>query len=123
MQEVKIMDKKCSKYEGLFVFSDEETLNNHIAECEDCKAEHEKMQKVSDLLGEVKFYYRSQNNRKRKLKVVCALAMLAFLGGSFGMFMPDDDLLDSLMYGQSLSAEELGFPVDSCGLIMVDDEF
>ena len=117
------MDKKCSKYEGLFVFSDEETLNNHIAECEDCKVEHEKMQKVSDLLGEVKFYYRAKNNRRRKLKVVCALAMLAFLGGSFGMFMPDDDLLDSLMYGQSLSAEELGFPVDSCGLIMVDDEF
>ena len=43
-----------------------QAVESHLAECEDCKAEHEKMQKVSDLLGEVKFYYRSQNNRKRK---------------------------------------------------------
>ena len=40
------MDKKCSKYEGLFVFTDELTLQNHIAECEECRKEHEKMEKV-----------------------------------------------------------------------------
>ena len=41
------MEKNCSKYEGLFVFSDEKTLNEHLAECSYCRAEHEKMQKVS----------------------------------------------------------------------------
>ena len=40
------MKDKCSKYEGLFIFSDKETLLNHVNECEDCKLEHEKIQKV-----------------------------------------------------------------------------
>ena len=117
------MDKKCSKYEGLFVFSDEETLNKHLEECEDCRVEHEKMQKVSDLLGEVKFYYRSQSNKRRKLRVVCALMFFSIFCGTFGAFTLDSDLGDALMYGETLSAEDLGFPVDSYGLLMVDDEF
>ena len=117
------MEKKCSKYEGLFVFSDEETLNKHIAECDDCKAEHEKMQKVSDLLSEVKFYYRSKKRRAMKLKAVCALLMFMFFSATFGVVSTDSDLGDALMYGDTLSAEDLGFPVDSYGLLMVDDEF
>ena len=60
------MDKKCSKYEGLFIFSDNETFEKHLEECPDCKAEHEKMQKVSDLISETKFYYKSKANRKRQ---------------------------------------------------------
>ena len=117
------MENKCSKYEGLFVFSDEKTLNEHLSECEDCRKEHDKMQKVSDLLGEVKFYYRSKKRRKMKLKVVCALLMFMFFSATFGVVSNDSDLADALMYGQALSAEDLGFPVDSYGLLMVDDEF
>ena len=69
------MENKCSKYEGLFIFSDEETLQKHLEECSDCRVEHDKMLKVSELIGETKFYYRSKSNRKRKLKAVCALAL------------------------------------------------
>ena len=47
------MTKKCDKYEALFKFADEETLMAHLAECEDCRAEHEKMQRVSELIKEV----------------------------------------------------------------------
>ena len=47
------MDNKCTKYEGLFVFSDEETLKSHLNECEECRLEQEKMDKVSDLINEV----------------------------------------------------------------------
>ena len=117
------MDDKCSKYEGLFIFSDEATLNKHIEECEDCKAEHEKMQKVSELLGEVKFYYRSKKRRAMKMKAVCALLMFMFFSTTFGVVSTDSDWADTLMYGDALSAEDLGFPVDSYGLLMVDDEF
>ena len=117
------MDNKCSKYEGLFIFSDEETLNNHLLECDDCKVEHEKMQKVSDLLGEVKFYYRSKKRRTMKLKAVCALLMFMFFSATLGVVTTDSDWADALMYGEVLSAEDLGFPVDSYGLLMVDDEF
>ena len=117
------MNKKCSKYEGLFVFSDEMTFNQHILECNDCKLEHEKMQKVSSLLDEVKFYYRSKNKQKRKLKAICALLLFMVFTATFNVFSNDSDLADSLMYGETLSAEDLGFPVDSYGLLMVEDEF
>ena len=117
------MDNKCSKYESLFIFSDEETLQKHLEECSDCRAEHEKMQKVSDLIAETKFYYRSKSNRKRKLKAVCALALFMFFSASFGVINNDEDFAEALMFGDTLSAEELGFPVDSYGLLMVDDEF
>lgn len=117
------MDKKCSKYEGLFIFSDEQTLLQHIEECPDCRAEHEKMQKISDLIGETKFYYRSKINRKRKLKAVCALALFMFFSATIGVINNDEDFAEALMYGDTLTAEDLGFPVDSYGLLMVDDEF
>ena len=117
------MDKKCTKYEGLFVFSNEEALNKHLEECSDCKLEHEKMQKVSDLLSEVKFYYRSKKRRAMKLKAVCALMMFMFFSATIGVVSNDSDLADALIYGDTLSAEDLGFPVDSYGLLMVDDEF
>lgn len=118
------MNKKCSKYEGLFVFSDEETFNQHILECEDCRLEHEKMQKVSSLIGEVKSHYYTKRRKIMKLKAVCAAAMIMFFSASFGVINEGgSDFADALMYGDSLSAEDLGFPVDSYGLLMVDDEF
>lgn len=115
------MDKKCSKYEGLFVFSDEETLMQHVEECEDCRLEHEKMQKVSDLIGEVKFYYKSKKQKLRKLRAICAALFLVVFSTTFCIVTMDDDLTDTLVYGNTLTAEEYGFPVDSYGLIMVDE--
>lgn len=115
------MDNKCNKYEGLFIFSDEKTLQEHIATCEDCKAEHEKMQKVSDLINEVKPYYmKKKKNTLRKLRAVAAVLLVVFFSATFGVIYNNEDLTDSLMYGESLSAEDLGFPVDSYGLLMVD---
>lgn len=115
------MDNKCSKYEGLFVFSDEETLKKHVEECEECKKEHAKMQKVSELIGEVKFYYKSKQRKLRKLRAVCAALFLVIFSTTFCVVTMDDDFTDMLVYGDTLSAEELGFPVDSYGLIMVDE--
>ena len=118
------MGNKCSKYEGLFIFSDEEALQNHLNECEDCRLEHEKMEKVSDLINEVKFHYHLKKKKVMKLKAVCAAAMIMFFSASFGVINEGgSDLADALMYGDTLSAEDLGFPVDSYGLLMVDDEF
>ena len=120
LQEVLIMDRKCTKYEGLFVFSNEKELNDHLAECEDCRAEHEKLQKVSALISEVKPYYIAKKNKLRKLRAVAAFLFIMFFSATFGVLYTDDDITDSLMYGESLTAEDLGFPVDSYGLLMVD---
>ncbi len=115
------MDNKCTKFEGLFVFSDDEMLKNHINECEDCRKEAENMEKVSALIDEVKLYYRAKNKKRPKLKLACAMLLLLFSTFTFGYVASNDDLLDSLKYGESLSAEDLGFPVDSYGLLMVDE--
>lgn len=115
------MDNKCTKYEGLFVFSDDETLKKHIEECDECRKEAEKMEKVSDLIDEVKFYYHAKNKKRPKFRVACAMLLLIFSTLTFIYVFSNDDLLDTLKYGDNLSAEDFGFPVDSYGLLMVDE--
>ena len=117
------MNKKCSKYEALFTFATQEELDKHLAECEECRLEQEKMDKVSDLISEVKFYYKSKEKSKKiKLRAVCAAIFLIFFGATFGVICNDFELQDALTYQEeNLSAEDLGFPVDSYGLIMVDE--
>lgn len=114
------MKDKCSKYESLFIFSDDETLKKHISECEDCRYENEKMQKVSELINEVKFYYRKKQKKIINFKIACAMSLVLFSTLSIGVMTTNDDIMDTLMYGDALTAEDLGFPVDSYGLIMVD---
>lgn len=118
------MENKCSKYEELFVSSaSEEELEKHVAECEECRAEFETQKKVSSLLDEVKmYYYAKRRKRIAGLRAACAVAFLVFSLVSVGSFaLTDDDLMDTLKYGDTLSAEDLGFPVDSYGLLMVDE--
>lgn len=112
------MDKKCTKYEGLFTFGTEEDLFEHIKECPDCAAEHEKMQKVSSLVQEVKPYYRKKRKNMQALKIACTVLFLVF--SSFSFTLMNTDVSDTLKYGTTLSAEDLGLPVDSYGLIMVE---
>ncbi|MCQ2738974.1 MAG: hypothetical protein MJ237_01965 [bacterium] len=114
------MNNKCTKYEGLFVFSDNETLMEHINSCEECKSEHEKMEKVSDLISEVKLYYKGRKQKFKQLKAVCVLFLFIIFSTSGIIIYDDAEIMESLMYGNTLSAEDLGFPVDSDGLLMVD---
>ena len=54
------MKEKCNKYEALFTFADENTLNEHLKVCADCRKEQEKMEKVSELIKEVKPFYKKK---------------------------------------------------------------
>ena len=74
-------NKKCNKYEALFIFNGEEALNEHIKECSDCKNEHDKYYKVSFSERDISLNYdlfvlysptrrifnRYKNNRKTYL--------------------------------------------------------
>lgn len=114
---------KCSKFEELFLQDNTEALEEHIGTCEFCRAEKEKMDKVSSILSEVKLYYYAKRKKSRtRLRAACAIFFLIFSALSFSVVIYDDDLMDTLKYGNTLSAEELGFPVDSYGLLMVDEE-
>ena len=100
------MDNKCSKYE----------------KCEECRKEDEVQKKVSSLIDEVKFYYYAQRKKRMtRLRAACAMVLLLFTTLSFSLAINNEDLTDTLMYGTTLSAEDLGFPVGSYGLLMVDE--
>ena len=117
------MENKCSKFEELFVNASQEELEKHVQECEKCRKEYEAQQKVSSLLNEVKMYYYSKRKKRiSRLRAACAVMFMVFSLASVGGFaLTNDDVLDTLKYGDTLSAEDLGFPVDSDGLLMVDE--
>ena len=114
------MKEKCTKYEGLFTFADDETFNEHLKVCEDCRKEQEMMDKVSDLLKEVKPFYIKKRKNTAALKLACAMFLILFSGTVMGIINFNTDISDIIKYGTVLSAEDLGFPVDSYGLIMVE---
>ena len=113
-------DNKCQKYEGLFVFSDDATFQAHLAECEDCRAEHERMQRVSQLLQEVKPHFVSERKKFAKFKIACAITFIMLSGTVLGLANFNNDVTDTLRYGTTLNAEDYGFPVDDYGFLLVE---
>lgn len=114
------MKDKCSKYESLFTFSDEKTLMAHVETCEDCRKEHELMGRISELIREVKPELQVRRKKHAQLKIACAAFAILLSGTVLGVINLNQDVSDTLRYGQTLSVEDYGFPVDSYGLIMVD---
>ncbi len=115
------MNNKCSKYEGLFIFADEKTLNEHVQNCGECKKEQEKFERVSELLQEVKpLYKKKKTNINLAIKAACALAIVFTGTMSFDILDAKYSIVDTFKYGQAISIEDIGFPVDSYGLLMVD---
>ena len=114
------MKEKCSKYEALFTFRTQEELNEHIQQCEDCRAEHEKMLRVSELIQEAKPYFKEKRKNIARLKVASALFALMISGTTLGVLNLNTDISDTLKYGTTLSYEDLGLPVDSYGLISLE---
>ncbi len=118
--EVKTMKDKCQKYEGLFIFGDEKDFLSHIETCGDCRAEHERMKKVSALIQEAAPQLRKKRQQFARLKLACASFVLILCVSTLGIVNLNTDIHDTLLYGQTLSVEDYGFPVDSYGLIMVN---
>lgn len=110
----------CKKYEGLFTFADEKEFLSHIENCPDCRAEHERMQKVSALIREVAPQIKEKRREFAKVKLACASFGIIFCFMTLGVINLNQDVHDIIMYGQTMSVEDYGFPVDSYGLLMVD---
>ena len=115
------MTNKCTKYETLFTFADEKTFLEHIENCPDCKAEHERMQKVSELIRNAKPYFIQKRRNFAKVKAACAIFVMFLSATTLGVINLNTDISDTIRYGTTLSAEDLGIPVDSYGLVMVDE--
>lgn len=119
-------EKKCTKYEGLFTFSSEEELNAHLGECEDCRHEQKEMDKISELIQEVKpYYFQKKRNSTNSFKVACVLFIGLFAGTLFGYFVQIPNI-SSVSSGYTTSSasysnvNEYGMPLDSYGLITVN---
>ena len=115
------MTKKCDKYEALFTFATDEEFRKHLLECEDCRREHEKMNRVSELIAEVKPQFAKRKDKYRNIKIACILCMVLFAGTTFQTADNNYIIVEQIMYGEQLTPEDLGFPTDSYGLIMVDE--
>ena len=114
------MNDKCTKYEALFTFATQEEFEEHIKNCPDCQKEHEKMQQVSKLIQEAKPCFVEHRRNFAKIKAVAASFALIILTATLGVINFDTDISDTIKYGTTLSAEDLGLPVDSYGLLMVE---
>ena len=114
------MNEKCNKYEGLFIFSDDATLKKHLEECPACQKEHEKMQRVSELLQEVRPHFLAKRKRTLQMKIACAVSFIFLSGTVLGLVNMNPDISDTIKYGSSLEAEDYGFPVDDYGFLLVE---
>lgn len=114
------MTDECSKYESIFTFRTEKELLEHIKICPQCAKVQEKMDRVSELIQEVKPHYLKKQNKKRVRAAACIAFFLMLGVTTLTLAGMNSDITDTLMYGTTLSAEDLGFPVDSYGLISVE---
>lgn len=113
-------ESKCNKYEAFFVFNDEKAFYEHIENCPDCKAEHEKYLKVSELVKEVGSEYLKRQEKHRKKTIMlkqaaCFLILLAGLSGFAGYKVYDYNSFqissadESYIYAMGLPTDEYGF--------------
>ena len=113
-------NKNCNGYESMYTFLSDEDFQKHLAECEECAAEHERMQRVSALIQEAKPYIKNQQRRRSiALKAACASFVLFCSMACFQLFMTTG-LYDEVVYNNSPTIEEMGLPVDEYGFLMIN---
>ncbi len=113
--------KKCDKYQAYFLFSNEAEFEKHLAECEDCRAEHEKFEKISSLVKEVAPAYTKRSRSKAfmaKVACVSVIMMFSFSFAGFYMLNPHDEVY--MNYAEGSVVGEMGYPTDNYGLLYVD---
>lgn len=114
-------EKKCDKYEAYFVFRDEEAFYEHIENCEDCRKEHEKYSKVSNLVKEVAPQYLKKME-KAKINNVKKLAccFIAFVGlTSFSGYKIYDEYSFQVSSVENSYIEDIGLPIDDYGFLEI----
>lgn len=112
-------EKKCSGYESKFTFLNDDDFKKHLEECEECRLEHLRMQRVTELIQEAKPYFNRNKSRKTFVKAACAAFVVFVMSGCYSMFTMSG-FYDNMVASNQPSIEEMGLPVDEYGLLMVD---
>lgn len=117
------MDKKCDKYESIFIFGNNEELQKHIEECEHCRKEHEDLKKVSSLIKETKPYYlKKYRNSKKIIKSVAGFFLICIVIFAVQNRFEKRSLLNEINIATNEDysvIEQMGLPTDDYGLFMV----
>lgn len=112
---------KCNKYEGYFIFKDDESLKKHLEECDECKKEHEKYIKVSSLLKEIAPIYLERENKRKMMtsakRLACCFVVFVCLVSFTGYKMYDNYLYQSNNSEQESYISEMGLPTDKYGFL------
>jgi len=117
------MNEKCTKFKSLYLFRNENELEEHLKECPDCRAEKERMDRVSELIQEVKPYYANQRKKSfARLQVACILCFGLFTGMLIGYFTQFGYMTanNSAYTETTQTTNEYGMPIDSYGLISLN---
>jgi len=120
------MKEICTKYESLFIFGTEQDLQAHIELCPDCRIEHEKMLKVTNLVREVKPLYR-KNSFNNKIMLKIAACFIIFTCSLWAYNNYTNKVIAELNYesellldnGSSMIANQ-GLPTDKYGLLATE---
>ena len=116
-------EKKCNGYESMFTFLNEEDFKKHLEVCEDCRNEHARMQKVSELIQEAKPFIKEQNRHKRILKTACAVLAVVCTTLSYPIFTVGYGAYQNtkmIEEQQMITADEMGLPVDEYGFLYIN---
>lgn len=113
-------EKTCNGYEAMYTFLSEDDFNKHLEVCEACAKEHARMQRVSELIQEAKPYIKEKQKQNRILKSAAAFFVVAFATLSIPVYMAGANMYDNMVAQNTLTAQELGFPVDEYGLLYVE---
>ena len=118
----KMNDKeKCNNYEAYFVFSSNKDFENHLENCEDCRQEHEKYRKVSQLVKEVAPIYLKRK-QQQKISVVKKLAccFVLFVGlTAFTGYKAYDNYVMNQEVNEDSCISTLGLPIDDYGFLEI----
>jgi len=113
------MKEKCKKYEGLFLFSDEKALEEHVKSCPDCQREREKEKKLSALIKDSEYEYRKlavSNLNKSYAKIACILLLFVGIGTMTSFRLYNGGFVPKSVYTADVSViETIGLPTDEYG--------
>ena len=115
-------NKKCDKYEGLFLFRKEEELLEHIENCQDCKQEYEKHQKISSLVKEVAPVYLAKKEKEKNTfvrRVACCFVILTIVISFAGYKAYDNYSFQANMEEESCISN-IGLPIDDYGFFEIN---
>lgn len=114
-------EKKCDKYEAFFIFNNEEAFNVHLNECPECKSEHEKYLKVSQLVKEVAPVYLKNQDKKKKNVIkrlaACFVLFVGITGFYAGFGIHDGSTYSNIDNDSYIST--MGLPTDEYGFLEI----